>query len=60
MAAQVEGDDAPARQPLRQPAEAEPVGVDAMQADDRGALGIPQLVRVEDQSSVSSPLPDGW
>jgi len=59
MAPQVEGDDPPAGQALRQPAEAEPMGVDAVQADDRGACGNPQLVGVEDQSSVSSPLPDG-
>lgn len=59
MAAQVEGKDPPARQPLGQPAEAEPVGVDAVQADDRGARGVPELVGVEDQSSVSSPLPVG-
>ena len=55
MAAEVEGDDAFVREPLGKPVEAEAVGVDAVQADDRSAPRVAPLVRVEDQSSVSSP-----
>jgi len=59
VAAQVEGDQPAAGQPVREPAVAEPVGVDAVQADDRRARRVAELVGVEDQSSGSSPLPEG-
>jgi hypothetical protein len=59
VAAEVEGDHAPAGQPLGQPPVAEAVGADPVQADDRRAGRVAELVGVEDQPSGSSPLPDG-
>ena len=59
MAAEVDGDDTPSRQPLGEPAEALPVRVDAVQAQDGRAGRVAPLVRVEDQSSASSPCPEG-
>jgi hypothetical protein len=59
VAAEVDRDDTSFGQPLGEPAEALPVRVDAVQAQDRRASRVAPLVRVEDQSSVSSPCPEG-
>ena len=59
MSAQVDGDDAATGQAPGEPAVALRVRADAVQAEDGRAAGIAPLVRVEDQSSDSSPCPDG-
>jgi hypothetical protein len=59
VAAEVDRDDALPGQPLGEPAEALPVRVDAVQAEDGRSARVAPLVRLEDQSSVSSPCPDG-
>jgi hypothetical protein len=62
VAAEVDGDDASSGEPLGEPPEPVTVRVDAVQADDGRAPRLAPLVRVEDQSSVSSassPMPEG-
>jgi hypothetical protein len=59
VAAEVDRDDSLPGQTLGKPSEPEAVGVDAVQADDGSALRVAPLVLAEDQSSVSSPLPEG-
>ena len=65
VAAEVERDDASARQALREPPEAAAVRVDPVQADDGRALRVAPLVALEDQASfpsvvcsASSPWPE--